>query len=215
MLAGASVVTTATLDAGYTIDACMVGGLTQNSVVDSHGIIANILLRDGIESSNTFSALLVADSELDDGIAQTLTVLRADLRADAVISGGAAANSSIDAALRCSITLSGGVSTYSLIDSHLVCSIKLFNAEFYTNAVVDAVLIPNVHLNYGVAAQNETGGTLRIVPPIIVTGGVYSDYQLSDADISSYYGDMLHNTWQLEITSATELLEISSPIGDS
>jgi hypothetical protein len=48
-----------------------------------------------------------------------------------------------------------------------------------------------------------------------LVGGVVSTWTLTDIDVSSYFGDMLHNTWQLVITSATLTLEINTPIGDS
>jgi hypothetical protein len=70
-------------------------------------------------------------------------------------------------------------------------------------------------LNSGVMKYSSTDAALRIMPATILSGGIHTDYHLSDVDISSYYGDMLHNTWQLEIASVTELLEISTPIGDS
>lgn len=213
-LGGTPVVSNSSIAGGYALGAVLHSGIDNANLVDSNGIIANIFLRGGIGASGFTSATLLADGELDDGIAQTLSVVRADIRADSVVAGGVSSTNMTAANLNTRVVLSGNLASSQTIDSRLMTHLFIF-AGFSSPNTFDAGLKSDARLNHGVSVTSSTGGLLRVTPPIIVTGGIHTDYQLSDADISSYYGDMLHNTWQLEIASATELLEISTPIGDS
>lgn len=213
-LGGTPVVSNSSIAGDYALDAVLHSGVDNASLVGSNGIIANIFLRGGVGASSFTSATMLADSELDDGIAQTLSVVRADIRADAVVAGGASSANMAAAKLKTTGVLSGNFASSQTIDSKIRIHVFI-PAGFSSTNSFNAGLKANARLNHGVGVTNTAGGLLRVTPPIIVTGGIHTDYQLSDADISSYYGDMLHNTWQLEIASATELLEISTPIGDS
>lgn len=217
VLVGSGTFSHSLVQASYRIDAVTSTGVVSDSDVGGNGIIANVLLRDsiGASSNGLVEASLVASTEMDGGVAQTLTVLSANLIVSPVANGGVGTTTTLDAAVRTRVTLQGyELTTDSSASGSLKTAVFLRDGADSTSGF-DAMLLADTVLSSGAHRGCLFDAPIRIIPPTILSGGLSNDYRLSDADIASYYGDMLHNTWQLEIASATELLEISTPIGDS
>lgn len=171
------------------------GGFSTHDTCDAAQAISPVITGGANTQTAVFTAGYIIDSALNNGIHNT-DIIAAYQTLTTVISGGFASTIGYaDAALTIEPTIEGGVSQRDKADAYLLVSQYLLG---------------------GLARGNNFDAFVRVIPPVFLLGGVVTtDLASSDADISSYYGDMWHNTWQLEIASVTDLLEIETPTGDS
>lgn len=213
-LIGGSVASTSLVDALYRIDAAPYGGTDNTGLLGSTGLTANSMLTGAIESASAFDATFDIDCAMNGGESSS-GFAEAQYRIDFVGSAGLSNTQELNAAYKFDAALPlTSFESNATFDAAQDISFKQV-ANFATNNNLDSWLIASPVLSGGVLSSSSTDAALAIIPPVFLIGGVHSDARLTDVDIASFYGDMLHNTWQLEITSATELLEISTPIGDS
>ena len=182
------------IQSNYIIDALLVDGLNSYSIVEANDLLASINLQGEISSNAVFYSNIIINPSLLGGIESTCNVV-SNLIIDGSLSGGFDIPYSLLGDLDCSPMLQGSLFNETIVNS---------------TQKVDNVLGDT----YGIASGVYFGGQIKIEPVII--GGIYSpSMYVNDNDISSYIGDMLHNTSQLGIASATQILKIEVPIGDT
>lgn len=179
----------------YKVDAVVTGGLGSHSLIDSKYLKSSVMLQGDLAATSSYDAYLVIGSTGVGGITRDkeftgLLNVTAVLYGESLESG-----SELVGGLLSSPKLQLGISANSLLQAGQKTDNKLYDPE-------------------GIKNNTEVGRQIKVEPAII--GGVYSfNLTMSDTDIASFYGDMLHNTSQLEIASATQVLEIEVPIGDT
>lgn len=182
---------TSGVGASYRLWASLAGGADSVSVVESSALRSSILLRDGIDVTGFVDAMHALDAIRHGGMSQSQRIESA-LGLHIKLNYGVESVSTNNAAYRLSPTAVGGMDSTSLISS----SIK------------GNQILPS---GVGSAATLWT----QLVVSQTLGGGIMDSYSLADAEISSYYGDMLHNTGALEVSSATLPLNIETPKGDT
>jgi hypothetical protein len=182
-------------NSGYRIGAVLTGSLLGSSLVGSKDIKSSVMLQGAIPSAVDYGAGLVIGSTGVGGLSRD-SGFDSLLNVSAVLQGNLPEAGWELASNFASIPkLKDGINSGSLLQAGQKTDNKLFDPE-------------------GIKNSTEVGRQIKVEPAII--GGVYSfNLTMSDTDIASFYGDMLHNTSQLEIASATQVLEIEVPIGDT
>ncbi len=180
---------------GYKVDAVLSDGLEAFSLLDSKDVKSSVMLQGEFYSSADYSANLVVGSTGVGGV-DSNSGFGSLLNVSAVLQGNVPETGwELVGNLVGNSKLQGGTNSSSLLQAEQKTDNKLFDVE-------------------GIKNSTEVGRQIKVEPAII--GGVYSfNLTMSDTDIASFYGDMLHNTSQLEIASATQVLEIEVPIGDT
>jgi hypothetical protein len=217
-------------------DATLLDGVISDYVFKADGIFSNILVG-GVDASWTLKANCAFSDVLSDGVISSWTLKANNILSD-VLSGGLARTFGIGSKYIISCVVNGGISQsetlYAGLSRTLVggvaydwalphndllgyygalntCIVNYGTLNGTSNTGEDITLLIGCVVNGGIS-QSET---LSAGLSLTFVGGITSTWRLTDTDISSYYGDMLHNTWQLAIESATLILEINTPIGDS
>jgi hypothetical protein len=207
-------------------------GLGSFSSVNSELISSAKLLDNASNSSDCISANYICWATLSEGTSSNSVVGSMPMRSNIFLAGNDESNSKLDGIIQIDAVLFGGYSQASKIDAGRTISSNLNNGYFSSNTL-GAKLRTSVTLDNGVSSsafaeassviQNIfTGGVkstafawTQLVVSQTLKGGLAESSSFNDAEISSYYGDMLHNNGGLEISSATILLEIETPKGDS
>jgi hypothetical protein len=212
------------------------GGIFRAGRYFDAGIRLSPVLPGGINNSSSNSSKYSIAAVLSGGMESFATVNSKEIKSSVMLQGTLEASTDHSANIIIGSTGVGGVSSFYSYDSLLVASVVLQNNEFLETSEFNGQLIGNSKLQGGVSSNyclealqktnnklfdlegiknsTEVGRQIKVEPAII--GGVYSfNLTMSDTDIASFYGDMLHNTWALEIASATQVLEIEVPIGDT
>lgn len=166
-------------------------GVESVSIVESLPLRSNVFLYDGAESSGANDASI-------------------DL--SAVIFGGYSQDCRVVAGQVIGCAMNDGLHSFSSTDHSLKVSTSLNNGVSSTNTSDAFSVIQNIFAG-GVESSASTWTQLVVSQTLF--GGLEDSYSFNDAEIASYFGDMLHNNGALEIGSATVLLEIETPEGDS
>jgi hypothetical protein len=202
-----------TIQSSVLVSEFMAGGVASSWTLKANALFSDVL-SGGVASSWTLNANAVFGDVLSGGVASSCA-LKANAVFGDVLSGGVASSCALKANDIFSDVLCGGISSGwtlpcgTLLDYYGVLNTRTLNGT--SSAYEDTTLLIDCVINGGVSQPETLSAELSL----LFFGGVSSTWRLTDIDVSSYYGDMLHNTWQLAVTSATLILEINTPIGDS
>jgi hypothetical protein len=183
------------VQAGSRIGVMLTGSISVSSDAGAQDLIASVRLQGGFDRGEEFDAGTIIGSTGVGGFSEEAE-LGGRLISSSRLGGGVTSGAtSMAADLGTWAKLQGGVYSIGAVEAGMKTHNMLGDPE-------------------GIKAGTYVGRQLKVEPVII--GGVYSsNFSMSDTDIASYYGDMFHNTSALEIASATQVLEIEVPIGDT
>jgi hypothetical protein len=143
---------------------------------------------------------------------KSTTELHGIFQIDVVLFGGYSQASKIDAGRIISSNLNSGNSSSNVAEAKLRTSVTLDSGVSSNTFAEASSVIQNI---FAGGVKSTAFAWTQLVVSQTLTGGLEESYSFNDAEITSYFGDMLHNNGKLEISSATILLEIETPEGDS
>jgi hypothetical protein len=220
-------------------DAILLGGIVSDWIIQG---TFGIILTGGTGSSWTFPYSYISNNS---GALNTYTFNGSSsicedntLLISYVSNGGIRQSETLSAGLSL-IFVGGIISSYTLKANNVLSSVMFggiaSNFILKTNTLISDILVggitsdwtfiydDNVFNDYGMlntGALNYISSTDKddtLFVNCIINGGVASNYVFKANFLFNHNpdGDMLHNTLQLVITSATLILDINTPIGDS
>lgn len=178
-----------TFNANQIITARLQGGVGSTITLDSKSMRAAQTLLDGLSSGTLFGARYIINDRLPGGVATTAT-LSGKYHINGYLQGNVSKNSVVEGKLRIDYIGNSGVQSTTALAGDLRAQV-LLKGNF--------------------AVTDELGGGIRTA--IFLRGGL-SSVVLADGDISQGFLDPLINSKWLEMFSATEKLEIFTPIED-
>lgn len=223
-------VTVGEFEAGLVATVDLEGGVWSENVIEST-FITSTVRSGGMHKSSAVGGALRSSPMLFGGLGGSSTLYGNYKRINNVASGGMSSTSEMNARILSAPKLEGGISKSSKVEGFFFKSIKM-QGGIGNSSQASAKLVTAVKLQQGAATTstisgsivldivlqgdyNSTNSGLHALYNTPLYGGLYSGWELTTTDISAYNGDMLHNTWQLEIASVTDILYIETPLGDS
>jgi hypothetical protein len=219
-------------DCNLILSAELDGGINDSSSTNSELISSASLIGDASSSDCSVSADYNCWATLSEGVSSNSIVESMPLRSNIFLAGNSESTTELDGIIQIDAVLFGGYSQASRIDAGRIISSNLNNgnssnniaeAKLFASAILDSGVNSNTVAEASSVIQNIFAGGVKstafmwtqLLVSQTLKGGLAESYSFNDAEIASYYGDMLHNNGKLEISSATILLEIETPEGDS